>query len=124
VVVAELKLSDVAVQVLTAAMLIDALHAALEDREAAFQRVRVDVVTHILASAVLNDAMLGEAKADLDIYQHCGRQHLHRYVAEFEFRHNHRIANEVNDTERAALILKAAEGRRLTYRRPVAWASA
>jgi hypothetical protein len=54
------------------------------------------------------------------IYQHCGRQHLHRYVAEFEFRHNHRIANEVNDTERAALILKAAEGRRLTYRRPVA----
>ena len=26
------------------------------------------------------------------IYQHCGKQHLHRYVAEFEFRYNHRIA--------------------------------
>ena len=58
------------------------------------------------------------------VYQHCGRQHLQRYVAEFEFRYNHRTANEVSDTERAARILKAAEGRRLTYRRPDAWATA
>jgi transposase-like protein len=49
------------------------------------------------------------------IYQHCGKQHLHRYVAEFEFRYNHRIANGVDDLARAAAILKAAEGRRLTY---------
>ena len=58
------------------------------------------------------------------VYQHCGRQHLHRYVAEFEFRYNHRTANDWTDTERAAEILKAAEGRRLTYRRTDAWASA
>ena len=57
-------------------------------------------------------------------YQHYGKQHLHRYVAEFEFRYNHRAANKVSDTERAALILKAAEGRRLTYRRTDARASA
>jgi transposase-like protein len=50
------------------------------------------------------------------IYQHCGKQHLHRYVAEFEFRYNNRIANGVTDTERAAIILKGVEGRRLTYR--------
>ena len=50
------------------------------------------------------------------IYQHCGKQHLHRYAAELGFRYNHRTANDVTDTERAALILKAAEGRRLTYR--------
>ena len=31
------------------------------------------------------------------IYQHCGKQHLHRYVAEFEFRYNNRIANGVED---------------------------
>ena len=58
------------------------------------------------------------------IYQHCGKQHLHRYLAEFDFRYTHRIANGVNDTERAALILKAAEGKRLTYRRPHAEAVA
>ena len=58
------------------------------------------------------------------VYQHCGRQHLHRYAAEFEFRYNHRIANGVNDTMRAEAILKGAEGKRLTYRRPDARASA
>ena len=51
-------------------------------------------------------------------YQHCGKQHLHRYAAEFEFRYNHRTALNVTDTERAAAILKGAEGKRLTYRRP------
>jgi transposase-like protein len=57
------------------------------------------------------------------IYQHCGRQHLHRYTAEFEFRYNHRIGNGTDDTIRADLILKGAEGKRLTYRRPDARAS-
>ena len=51
------------------------------------------------------------------VYQHCGRQHLHRYAAEFEFRYNHRSAKEIDDTARAAAILKGAEGKRLTYRR-------
>jgi transposase-like protein len=49
------------------------------------------------------------------VYQHCGKQHLHRYVAEFEFRYNHRIANGVDDQERARLALTGASGRRLTY---------
>ena len=57
------------------------------------------------------------------VYQHCGKQHLHRYTAEFEFRYNHRIANGTDDTIRADLILKGAEGKRLTYRRPDARAS-
>lgn len=26
------------------------------------------------------------------VFQHCGEQHLHRYLAEFEFRYNHRVA--------------------------------
>lgn len=44
-------------------------------------------------------------------------QHLQRYVDEFTFRWNHREALEVDDFERAAAILKAIEGKRLTYRR-------
>jgi len=43
--------------------------------------------------------------------------HLQRYVDEFCFRWNHRQSLEIDDTERAAAILKGAEGKRLTYRR-------
>src|SRR6202040_4129472 len=32
------------------------------------------------------------------IYQHCAEKHLHRYLAEFDFRYNNRIALGVNDT--------------------------
>lgn len=51
------------------------------------------------------------------IYQHCGEQHLHRYLAEYEFRYNHRIALGCNDTDRAVSSLKGIVGKRLTYRR-------
>ena len=44
------------------------------------------------------------------VYQHCGKQHLHRYVAEFEFRYNNRIANGVDDQERASVALRGATG--------------
>lgn len=53
VVVAEVELSKVAVQVLLAAVLIDALHAALEDREVALDGARVNVATDVLTLAVL-----------------------------------------------------------------------
>ena len=51
------------------------------------------------------------------VYQHCGKQHLHRYLAEFDFRYTNRAAKEIDDTMRANAILKGAEGKRLTYRR-------
>jgi transposase-like protein len=49
------------------------------------------------------------------IYQHCGEQHLKRYLAEFDFRYNER---DVTDSERAAAALKGIQGKRLTYRWP------
>ena len=49
------------------------------------------------------------------IYQHCGEQHLHRYLAEFEFRYNYRIGNGVNDNARAVKALQGVVGKRLTY---------
>jgi len=50
------------------------------------------------------------------IYQHCGEKHLHRYLAEYDFRYNHRSALGIEDGERAALAIKGADGKRLTYR--------
>jgi hypothetical protein len=52
------------------------------------------------------------------IYQHCAEKHLHRYLAEFEFRHNARTALGVDDAERRDRALKGIEGKRLTYRSP------
>lgn len=49
------------------------------------------------------------------VYQHCGKQHLHRYLAEFDFRYNNRVKLGVNDTERAARTLEGFAGRRLIY---------
>jgi transposase-like protein len=50
------------------------------------------------------------------IYQHCGEQHLHRYLAEYEFRYNNREALGCNDTDRSVASLKGIVGKRLTYR--------
>jgi transposase-like protein len=52
------------------------------------------------------------------VYQHCGEKHLHRYLAEYDFRFNHRVKLGFNDGERAALAVKGAAGKRLTYRGP------
>jgi transposase-like protein len=51
------------------------------------------------------------------VYQHCGEKHLHRYVAEFDFRYNNRAALGVNDMQRADKLAKGIVGKRLTYRR-------
>jgi transposase-like protein len=52
------------------------------------------------------------------VYQHCGEQHLHRYLAEFDFRYSNRIALGVDDQSRAHIALQGVVGKRLTYRRP------
>jgi transposase-like protein len=51
-------------------------------------------------------------------YQHCKEKHLHRYLAEFDFRYNHRVRLGYNDGDRAAIAVRNADGKRLTYRQP------
>jgi transposase-like protein len=51
------------------------------------------------------------------IYQHCGEKHLHRYLAEYDFRYNNRARLGVEDEQRTAIMLAAIGGKRLTYRR-------
>jgi transposase-like protein len=50
------------------------------------------------------------------VYQHCSEKHLHRYIAEFDFRYNERSALGVEDAERTTKVLSGIVGRRLTYR--------
>ena len=48
-------------------------------------------------------------------YQHVSEAHLHRYLSEFDFRYNNRIALGCDDNTRADRALKGAKGKRLTY---------
>lgn len=50
------------------------------------------------------------------VYQHCAEHHLHRYLAEFDFRYSNRVARGIDDVTRSAVALMGAKGRRLTYR--------
>ncbi len=52
------------------------------------------------------------------IYQHCREKHLHRYLAEYDFRYNHRVKLGYGDMERTVAAVKGAGGKRLTYRQP------
>jgi hypothetical protein len=72
--------------------------------------VRDDITTNTIEGAfsIFKRGMRG-------VYQHCAEKHLHRYLAEFEFRYSHREANGCNDEARADRILKGVVGKRLTY---------
>ena len=52
------------------------------------------------------------------VYQHCSEKHLHRYLAEFDFRYNNRTALGVNDKRRTDNALCGVVGKRLTYAEP------
>jgi len=75
--------------------------------------VRGDVTTNTVEGyfSIFKRGMKG-------VYQHCGEKHLHRYLAEFDFRYNTRTALGYNDLDRAKKLAAAIPGKRLTYRRP------
>jgi transposase-like protein len=82
-------------------------------RHSADEYVRGDVHTNTVEGyfSIFKRGMKG-------VYQHCGEKHLHRYLAEFDHRYNHRVALGYNDTDRTIAAIKGAEGKRLTYRQP------
>jgi transposase-like protein len=54
------------------------------------------------------------------IYQFCSEKHLHRYLAEFDFRYSNRQALGYNDADRADALLRGIVGKRLTYQQSCA----
>jgi transposase-like protein len=60
------------------------------------------------------EGYFSQLKRSLDgTHHHVSRQHLHRYVGEFDFRYNTR---KMEDGERTELAIRKAAGKRLTYR--------
>lgn len=78
-------------------------------------------VAHSYGEYVRGDAYTNSVKGYFSIlkrgvdgiYHHVSRAHLHRYLSEFDFRYNHR---EANDSRRTVSALEGAEGKRLKYR--------
>lgn len=50
------------------------------------------------------------------VYQHCSEKHLHRYLAEFDFRYSNRSANGFDDALRSVEAMKGIAGKRLMYK--------
>lgn len=73
--------------------------------------VRGDVTTNTVEGyfSIFKRGMKG-------VYQHCSEKHLHRYLAEFDFRFNNRIARGIDDSQRTTQAIKGVSGKRLTYR--------
>jgi hypothetical protein len=58
--------------------------------------------------ALLKRGMMGS-------FHNVSEAHLHRYLAEFDFRHNTR---QMSDGERSEELLRKSKGKRLTYQQP------
>ncbi len=54
----------------------------------------------------------------IGVYHSVSETHLHRYLAEFDFRYNNRSKLGVEDTERFEKAIMGAEGKRLMYYQP------
>ena len=82
-------------------------------RHSAGEYVRGEVHTNTIEGAfsIFKRGMKG-------IYQHCKEKHLHRYLAEFDHRYNHRVGLGYSDIDRTFAAIKGAEGKRLMYRQP------
>lgn len=91
---------------------------------------RIDAASHEAVNHVANEYVRGDVHTNAvegyfsifkrgmkGVYQHCSEKHLHRYLAEFDFRYNNRSAQGIEDAERSANALKGIVGKRLTYAR-------
>ncbi|MCC0809010.1 IS1595 family transposase [Methylobacterium sp. W2] len=76
----------------------------------------VDLVDRMIHTNTIEGAFSVFKRGMKGVYQHCGKQHLHRYLAEFDFRYNNRVKLGCGDAEQAERALKGIVGKRLTYR--------
>jgi hypothetical protein len=111
---------------------VDRKSALMTDEAIYYKTVGKEFAKHGTVNHAADEYVRGEAHTNtlegyfsifkrgmLGIYQHCGEQHLKRYLTEFDFRYSHRSALGYSDTDRTIAAIKGIEGRRLTYRRVV-----
>jgi transposase-like protein len=91
-------------------------YRAVSRRFIAHHTVNHKVREYVRGDVTTNQAenYFSQLKRSLDgTHHHVSRQHLHRYLAEFDFRHSTR---DLTDAQRMQRIVGRAGGRRLTYK--------
>ena len=108
---------------------IDAAAMVYTDDASYYGAVKADfpaghfTVTHSLGEYVRGGATVNACENYFSIlkrgitgcYFHVSEAHLHRYLAEFDFRYSHRERLGVDDLRRADRAVKGMKGKRLTY---------
>lgn len=89
-----------------------AKHGTVKHTAKEYARREGDVVVH---TNTIENVFSIFKRGMIGVYQHCGEAHLHRYLAEFDFRYNRRTALKWTDAERAEDLIRATSGKRLTY---------
>ncbi len=103
--------------------------ALMTDESALYAEVGKELASHETVNHSAGEYVRGEVHTNTmdgywglfkrgmrGVYQHCAEKHLHRYLAEFDFRYNNRVRLGIDDAERTAKVLSGIAGRRLTYR--------
>lgn len=102
----------------------------MTDDHGVYRNIRTVFAAHSVVRHQVGEYVVGEAHTNTiegffsifkrgmrGVYQFCGEKHLHRYLAEFDFRYSNRAALGCNDEARAVRLLQGIVGKRLTYRR-------
>jgi transposase-like protein len=87
-------------------------HRTVNHSTGEYVRYEADKVVH---SNTIENVFSVFKRGMIGVYQHCGEAHLHRYLAEFDFRYNRRAALKFTDAMRAEEAIAGAAGKRLTY---------
>lgn len=103
--------------------------ALMTDESPIYIRIGKSFASHDVVVHAANECVQGAAHTNTvegyfsifkrgfkGIYQHCGEKHLHRYLAEYDFRYDNRVRLGVDDVVRAEKALLGVVGKRLTYR--------
>jgi hypothetical protein len=108
---------------------VDSQARLMTDENSAYNGIEAEyagghrVVTHRVGQYVDGDAYTNTAESVFSlvkrgmygVYHNVSKQHLFRYLADFDFRWNNR---QVDDGERTVNAIRGAEGKRLMYREP------
>jgi transposase-like protein len=116
---------------------VDRKSALMTDTAGGYHRVGKEFARHETVDHGKDEYVRGDAYSNtvegffsifkrgiIGTYHHVSEQHLHRYLTEFDFRYNNRVALGVDDQNRAGRALEGVKGKRLTYRRTYAHAVA
>jgi len=110
---------------------IDRKSALMTDDAGQYRPIGVEFASHETVNHGIEEYVRGDVHSNtvegyfsilkrgvIGTFHHVSEAHLHRYLAEFDFRYSTRAALGVTDVERAEELLRGAKGKRLMYRQP------